>query len=134
MESTGGGDPSEAVLDGMNEVATLKWSKGNGSLKYVFHLFDAPPHGRAYRDGDDFFPDGCPCGLKEEVVIKRLNDIQVKYIVFPLTPHVNKAMELFKAGGLKMESQKIEEPEEITVKSIGILVEQLEQKDVSVTV
>lgn len=65
MESSGGGDPSEAVLDGMNEVTSLKWSKGNGTLKYVFHLFDAPPHGRMYRDGDDFFPDGCPCGLKE---------------------------------------------------------------------
>lgn len=110
----------------MNRVADLKWSGGN-SLRYVFHLFDAPPHGREYRDGDDFFPDGCPCGLKADLVIKRLNEQRVNYVVFPLTTHVNKAVELFKAGGLKLESQKIEKPEEITVNTISILVKQLEQ-------
>lgn len=102
MECTGGGDPAEAVLDGMNEVTNLKWFKSNSSLKYVFHLFDAPPHGRQYRDSDDFFPDGCPCELKEETIIKRLNELQVKYVVFPLTQHVNKAVELFKGAGLKL--------------------------------
>lgn len=95
MESDGGGDPSEAVLDGMNKVADLKWMEGNKSLKYVFHLFDAPPHGAKYREGGDFFPEGCPCKLQEREVIRRLNNLQVNYVVFPLSQSVNKAVEIF---------------------------------------
>lgn len=117
----------------MDLVAGLSWSKSNSSLKYIFHLFDAPPHGREYRDGDDFFPDGCPCGLKLENIIKKFNDLHANYVVFPLTQYVNKAMDIFKAGGLKMESQKIENPADITVNTMNILVQQLEQKEVSVS-
>jgi hypothetical protein len=61
MECEGGGDDAEAVLDGMDEVAMLKWSKGKSALKYIFHLLDAPPHGRIYKPNHDFYPDGCPC-------------------------------------------------------------------------
>lgn len=91
----------------MNKVTELEWSEASNSVKYVFHLFDAPPHGREYHDGGDFFPDGCPCGLRADIVISRLNDLRVNYVVFPLTNHVSKAVELFEAGGLKMKSQKI---------------------------
>lgn len=58
-------DFSEAVLDGMNEVTNLSWTKSGDTLKYVFHLFDSPPHGLQYSDNSDYFPEGCPCGLRE---------------------------------------------------------------------
>jgi hypothetical protein len=58
----------------------------------------------------------------------------VKYVVFPLTQHVNTAINLFKAAGLKLETKKIEEPGEITIQAVAVLCEQLGQKDVSVRV
>ena len=62
MEAIGGGDPPEAVLDGMYSICDLNWSIDKATLKYVFHIFDAPPHGRIYSEfNGDRFPDGCPC-------------------------------------------------------------------------
>ena len=48
LEAIGGGDPPEAVLDGMYTICDLNWSIEKTTLKYVFHIFDAPPHGRIY--------------------------------------------------------------------------------------
>ncbi len=45
MKADGGGDPPEAVLDGMQKAANLNWLTGDNSLRYIIHLFDAPPHG-----------------------------------------------------------------------------------------
>jgi hypothetical protein len=38
IDCSGGGDESEAVFDGMNEILKLQWSQG--SVRMVFHLFD----------------------------------------------------------------------------------------------
>ena len=45
LEAVGGGDPPEAVLDGMAAASELGWSSGDNTARYIFHLFDAPPHG-----------------------------------------------------------------------------------------
>ena len=38
-------------------------------MRYLFHIADAPPHGREYTSGTgDGFPDGCPCGIKIETL------------------------------------------------------------------
>jgi|JI10StandDraft_1071094.scaffolds.fasta_scaffold1895711_1 hypothetical protein len=63
MRADGGGDPPEAVLDGMDAICKIGWSKQPNILKYVFHIFDAPPHGRIYATNNgDRYPEGCPCG------------------------------------------------------------------------
>ena len=62
MEAYGGGDPPEAVLDGMDAAADLNWSKDNETKKYIFHIFDAPPHGKEFKGTGDRYPNGCPCG------------------------------------------------------------------------
>lgn len=48
LQANGGGDPPEAVLDGIDAVCKLSWSQNKNTLKYVFHIFDAPPHGRKF--------------------------------------------------------------------------------------
>ena len=48
MTAGGGGDVPEAVHDGLMDCATkLSWASGVGvsTLRYVFHIADAPPHG-----------------------------------------------------------------------------------------
>ncbi|KRX09372.1 hypothetical protein PPERSA_04678 [Pseudocohnilembus persalinus] len=72
LDSRGGGDLPEAVLDGLDNVLKLSWSKNEnswgGSQRVVFHIGDAPPHGKLFQDGEtleyDNHPNGCPCGLK----------------------------------------------------------------------
>jgi hypothetical protein len=55
----------------MNEIIKLNWSKDLETLKYVFHIMDAPPHGKIFHDDNisDKFPEGCPCGLNYKQII-----------------------------------------------------------------
>lgn len=51
LDCTGGGDGAEAVFDGLLEAAqstTWRDSKSLPSLRYIFHITDAPPHGDFY--------------------------------------------------------------------------------------
>lgn len=63
-------------------------------------------------------------------------ELDLNYVVFPLTPSVNTAVKLFQESGLKLKVQKIEkaEPEEMSLQAVNILCEQLEQTDVMVRI
>ena len=43
VSANGGADTPEAVVDGFKAVTELNWEKE--TLKFVFHIADAPPHG-----------------------------------------------------------------------------------------
>ena len=48
LNAWGGGDEPEAVHDGLMDCATkLHWAEvvGSPTLRYIFHVADAPPHG-----------------------------------------------------------------------------------------
>jgi hypothetical protein len=97
----------------MEEITKLKWSSSKSSLKYVFHIFDAPPHGLKYNtEGyDDSYPNGCPCGLTHENIIRKICALNLVYIVYPLTKYVNTAIKLFQESGLKLKIKKIDRNE-----------------------
>eukprot|EP01126_Amoeba_proteus_P067253 TRINITY_DN9892_c0_g1_i1.p1 TRINITY_DN9892_c0_g1~~TRINITY_DN9892_c0_g1_i1.p1 ORF type:complete len:558 (-),score=88.89 TRINITY_DN9892_c0_g1_i1:22-1563(-) len=59
LGATGGGDTPEAVFDGLRIACNLQWNAKHDKL--LFHILDAPPHGRKYWSGDDDHPTGCPC-------------------------------------------------------------------------
>ncbi len=45
------GDYPEAALDGLHAAATqINWreAKHTPSLRYIFHIADAPPHGKEF--------------------------------------------------------------------------------------
>lgn len=49
LNASGGGDEPEAVHDGLFDSATkLNWAEVPGTpvLRYIFHIADAPPHGK----------------------------------------------------------------------------------------
>lgn len=67
----GGGDTPEAVLDGLYDSATkISWrkSKGTPTLRYIYHICDAPPHGDLYGGYSTNFKKGCPCKLTAEKI------------------------------------------------------------------
>lgn len=50
LDAAGGGDGPEAVMDGLMDAARkIKWrDTTEPSLRYIFHIADAPPHGDIY--------------------------------------------------------------------------------------
>ena len=80
ITADGGGDFPEAVLDGLNDcVDKLTWKKK--SIKIVFHIADAPPHGRIYYDGGDSWKSGCPSGNTAERVAAKFKKLKIKYVL-----------------------------------------------------
>ncbi len=73
LEPVGGGDPPEAVLDGLIEAATLQWRPSTDRL--CFLVGDAPPHG--YRDAGDAWPVGCPCRATPNGVVELLRGHEI---------------------------------------------------------
>lgn len=63
LNASGGGDPPEAVLDGLHEaVFCLKWREE--SEKMIFLLLDNPGHGKRFGTLYD-----CPCGYNEKEIL-----------------------------------------------------------------
>lgn len=76
--ASGGGDAAEAVLDGIYDATTkLSWRKD--SIKLIFHIGDAPPHGNQYTSSSDNFPGGCPCGYTIEMIASEMEKRKIKY-------------------------------------------------------
>lgn len=66
LVASGGGDPPEAVLDGLNEaVNNLSWR--DESEKMLFLLLDNPGHGIRFGTRYD-----CPCGLHESKILPEM--------------------------------------------------------------
>lgn len=75
VSAAGGGDGPEAVLDGLyDSIYKVGWRKD--SLRFIFHIADAPPHGKEYTGsvGGDGFPSGCPCLIKIEDLANAMKD------------------------------------------------------------
>jgi len=80
LTSDGGGDICEAVLDGLHQAVThAEWR--SDSTKFIFHIADAPPHGKQYAVPhlEDDYPEGCPCGIKLEDIAKVMNEKKIRY-------------------------------------------------------
>ena len=84
-DATGGGDTPEAVLDGLYESATkLSWKPN--SVKIVFHIADAPPHGKEYFSGSDSYPSGHPTNPKNiSDVVREFKKRNIKYCLIDCT-------------------------------------------------
>lgn len=93
LKEGGGGDPPEAMLDGMAAASQLDWSSGDNTMRYIFHLFDAPPHGEIYdSNSEDYFPEGCPCNKKSKDIIEKIMKTKINYIFYPLTQRIKQTL------------------------------------------
>jgi hypothetical protein len=95
MGATGGGDGPEAVLDGLYDATNkITWRKD--SYKYIFHIADAPPHGKEYVTSGDGFPDGCPCKYTISKIAASMKELQIRYKLLKIGSYVNKMADVFK--------------------------------------
>lgn len=61
LNASGGGDAPEAVMDGLFVSAKhMSWRDSTHipSLRYIFHIADAPPHGKEYG-----YSNSCLCNI-----------------------------------------------------------------------
>jgi hypothetical protein len=93
LSASGGGDPPEAVLDGLNDaVNKLTWN--DNTEKILFLLLDNPGHGVRFGTNYD-----CPCNLHERDILTEMRNKQVAFhIIRPKSDNekLDKMIECFK--------------------------------------
>ncbi|CAK86031.1 unnamed protein product (macronuclear) [Paramecium tetraurelia] len=89
-----GFDYPEAVLDGLDATLKLNWHPKFEKLLYL--IADSPPHGKQYHNYGDHFPEGCPCGLKQEKIFRILQNIKVKFKILKLNQNIEMMIGEFK--------------------------------------
>jgi hypothetical protein len=90
-----GGDLPEAVLDGLDAACELKWRDKADRL--LFHILDAPPHGKIYHsEKDEKWPKGCPCGKTAQGVLQTMKNKNIKYHVLRCSDLLNMMITDFK--------------------------------------
>lgn len=87
LKADSGGDTPEAVLDGLDAASSLKWRDKADHL--LFHILDAPPHGKTYYSGEDRWPRGCPCGKTANSVLTKMKEKKVSYNVLKCSSSLN---------------------------------------------
>lgn len=73
IHATGGGDAPEDVVGGLYKAIGLNWPRESG-CRVLFHIGDAPPHGRNGGGGEHYHNhlDSFPDGHSEDVPLDRL--------------------------------------------------------------
>ncbi|CAD8091608.1 unnamed protein product [Paramecium sonneborni] len=82
QDAQGGGDTPEAVLDGLYDAAKkIEWRDASHtpSLRYIFHVADAPPHGKEFTDQHSQWPNGVPSGVTLDKVTHVINIREIHY-------------------------------------------------------
>jgi hypothetical protein len=94
VTAQGGGDGSEAVLDGLND-AIYKTSWRSDSEKYLFMVLDWPPHGQRFNSSSDNFPNGCPCGYHEKDLLPKMREMKIDFTIIKVADQINTMIDLF---------------------------------------
>ena len=87
VKAIGGGDFPEDVVGGQRKCLDQDWTPG--STKQVFHIFDAPCHGKEYSTGWDSYPEGSPEGYKLEPLMREFRDKNIQYVCIKLNEQCN---------------------------------------------
>ncbi|CAF3812497.1 unnamed protein product [Rotaria magnacalcarata] len=94
LKSGSGGDLPEAVLDGLDAACALNWRKNADHL--LFHILDAPPHGKIYTKRPDKWSNGCPCGKTAQNILQAMKNKKIAYHILPCSNEINMMIGEFK--------------------------------------
>lgn len=127
LDANGGGDGPEAVMDGLMDAARkIKWRDTvEPSLRYIFHIADAPPHGTLYGGYSTNWKDGCPCKITIEQVSKVINMKSIHYRLIKVGNELNKMEEIFKNLIQDFEVQPINNAKGMDIKISDMIMREL---------
>jgi hypothetical protein len=123
LSANGGGDGPEAVLDGLyDSVYKISWR--DRSLRYIFHIADAPGHGTRFTGGSggDSFPSGCPCGRTIEEISAKMKEKKIRYKLLKIGSYPNIMSAEFKKVIEGFEECELDSAIQLEMKVSGILV------------
>lgn len=94
MTASGGGDEPEAVLDGINKaVNNISWREK--SFKFIYHVLDAPAHGKELNGGLRDDQKECPCGINFRDLLYDLKGKGIDYTIVGLGRYLDKMIDAF---------------------------------------
>lgn len=76
----------------MRKCLDQQWTAG--SSRQVFHIFDAPCHGKKYHDCDDSYPKGSPEGYVLEDLMKEFESKKISFTCIKLDDNCNKMIKI----------------------------------------
>ena len=91
----GGKDEPEAVLDGL-KVAINDISWREHSIKYIYHILDAPCHGKKYNNIEGDKLEECPNNIDVEDLFVEIRNKNINYTVIKLNDSIDKMLQEFK--------------------------------------
>ncbi|KAH9128757.1 hypothetical protein AeMF1_001130 [Aphanomyces euteiches] len=96
IPAKGGGDAPEDVLGGLLAcVNQLAWPKN--ATNVLFHLGDAPPHGRQYHNDRDSFPNGHELDKPIETIFDSLHAMAIQYYFGKVNTATDAMIDKFRA-------------------------------------
>ncbi len=111
-----------------------QWREG-GTLKYIIHIADSPPHGRLYSgSSDDHWPSGCPCGKTIEQISSRLNEKHIRYKLMKIGSYPNAMSAIFRNLITYFEESDLDGALDLSAKFLGILSRDLQAEEIDVIV
>lgn len=90
----GGRDEPEAVFDGL-KVAINDVSWREESIKFIYHILDAPCHGEKYNNYEDDKYKECPCEINIEELFLEMRKKNIKYTIIKLNDSIDKMTKEF---------------------------------------
>jgi len=129
-KSSSDNDFPEAVMPALWDCCEkVGWrdSSREKVLRVVFHIADAPPHGkRFYKGKNDKYPKGDPSGLRTEQIAQRFADLNIQYKLLKIGKFLDLMDKIFSNTFLDMESMELKKAEHLDQMTTGILVKQLD--------
>jgi len=70
----------------------------------MFHITDAPPHGKEYTTGDDNHPGGCPCKITLDEIATNMSELGIEYVLLKIGGTLDAMEKLFKQKFLEVQA------------------------------
>lgn len=94
------------------------------TLRYIFHIGDAPPHGDLYGGYSDTWKDGCPCGITIEKIAHVINLKEIHYRLIK-AGDLKKMPDIFKAKIINYEDCDLKNAKELDIKMSDMIIREL---------
>jgi len=96
-------------------------------LRVVFHIADAPPHGkRFYKGKNDKYPKGDPSGIRTDQIAQKFADMGISYKLLKIGKFLDLMEKIFKQTFLDIDSMELKKAEHLDQMTTTILVKQLD--------
>ena len=76
-------------------IGGLARARGHSSTRVLFHIGDAPPHGKQYYTGRDVFPDGHPTDMPLRTLFAAMRGQRLQYYFGRITNKMDMMLEVF---------------------------------------